>query len=62
MGRLDRSEYMERELIPCLQQKLPLVGDYFVKEIPPSDNVSLSFPFQRTGRRVFQAADVGCFM
>ena len=24
---------------PCVQ-KLPIIGDYFVKEIPPSDNVS----------------------
>lgn len=27
---------------PDNQQKLPVVGDYFVREIPPSDNVSIS--------------------
>ncbi|KAK0511484.1 hypothetical protein JMJ35_006057 [Cladonia borealis] len=25
-------------------QKLPLIGDYFVKDIPPSDNVSSPLP------------------
>ncbi|KAL8810028.1 MAG: hypothetical protein Q9223_007837 [Gallowayella weberi] len=24
-----------------IMQKLPVVGDYFVREIPPSDNVSI---------------------
>jgi hypothetical protein len=27
-----------------LMQKLPLIGDHFVKEIPPSDNVRFHFP------------------
>ena len=25
-----------------LEQKLPIIGDYFIKETPPSDNVSES--------------------
>ncbi|KAI4125802.1 MAG: hypothetical protein LQ338_004082 [Usnochroma carphineum] len=24
-----------------IMQKLPVVGDYFIREIPPSDNVTL---------------------
>ena len=28
----------------CLGQKLPIIGDYFIKETPPSDNVSLIHP------------------
>ena len=26
-----------------IMQKLPVVGDYFVREIPPEDNVSYAF-------------------
>lgn len=25
-------------------QRLPIIGDYFIKEIPPSDNVSFALP------------------
>jgi Ubiquinol-cytochrome-c reductase complex subunit (QCR10) len=28
-------------MLTCLQ-KIPIIGDHFVKEIPPSDNVRLS--------------------
>lgn len=27
-------------LMRLVEQKLPVVGDYFVRDIPPSDNVS----------------------
>lgn len=37
-------------------QKLPIIGDYFVKEIPPSDNVS---PFSFTGSSMGRAL-MGC--
>ncbi len=31
----------------CVGQKLPLVGDYFVHDVPPSDNVSVLFSCER---------------
>ena len=50
-----RIEQYERKIARCImdvganvlamEQKLPIVGDYFIRETPASDNVSAFFNF-----------------
>lgn len=42
VGRLLLLCFSRGITVPDNPQKLPVVGDYFVREVPPSDNVSIS--------------------